>query len=157
DRAAGSARGMDHPDAGRHRRGVWSAEADDRLESGYGTRPCVSQRKSGGTDLRIALDLLPSQWKFINSKPRFKGFSGPVGSGKSRALCYHASSCAISNPGLTGLLAAPTMPLLQAATLASWFSVLRENDIAYDWSKTEGVVTVSALDSRILLRSLTEA
>ena len=33
---------------------------------------------------------LPSQRKFHDSTARFKGFSGPIGSGKSQALCHEA-------------------------------------------------------------------
>ena len=38
----------------------------------------------------IAYEPLPSQKKFHESASRFEGFSGPIGSGKSQALCQEA-------------------------------------------------------------------
>ena len=53
---------------------------------------------------------LPSQERFHASEARFKGFSGPVGSGKSVALCREAARLAIVNNGRMGLIGAPTYP-----------------------------------------------
>lgn len=39
---------------------------------------------------------------------RFKGFSGPIGSGKSQALCQEAIRLSYLNPGRQGLIGAPT-------------------------------------------------
>ena len=117
------------------------------------------KRDSGGgvTYVNVHSDLLPSQQRFVESEAVFKGFSGPVGSGKSVALCFQAISCCLSNPGLTGLLAAPTLPLLRAATLESLLRLLQKFDIEYEWNKGDGVMTLPALDAKILLRSLSEA
>jgi hypothetical protein len=41
---------------------------------------------------------------------RFKGFSGPIGSGKSAALCQEALRLSLVNTGRTGLIGAPTYP-----------------------------------------------
>ena len=41
---------------------------------------------------RIGYEPLPSQKEFHESQATFKGFSGPMGSGKSQALCQEASS-----------------------------------------------------------------
>jgi hypothetical protein len=65
----------------------------------------------GGTEIRergIEYHPLPSQRRFHDSKARFKGFSGPIGSGKSQALCQEALKLAYLNSGRTGLLGAPT-------------------------------------------------
>jgi hypothetical protein len=51
---------------------------------------------------------LESQRRFHDSKARFKGFSGPIGSGKSQALCQEALKLSYLNPGRTGLIGAPT-------------------------------------------------
>src|SRR5881409_1321989 len=59
---------------------------------------------------RIGYSPLPSQRKFHDSDARFKGFSGPIGSGKSQALCQEAIRLAYVNPGRTGLVGAPTYP-----------------------------------------------
>jgi hypothetical protein len=54
---------------------------------------------------------LPSQRRFHNLGCRFKGFSGPIGSGKSQALCHEAIRLTYQNPGRMGLLGAPTYGL----------------------------------------------
>ena len=61
------------------------------------------ERASGET-LRIEIDYvpLPSQRKFHSSSARFKGFSGPIGSGKSQALCQEAIRLSYLNPGAAG-------------------------------------------------------
>jgi len=51
---------------------------------------------------------LPSQGRFHKLDCRFKGFSGPVGSGKSQALCQEAIKLAYVNAGRMGLIGAPT-------------------------------------------------
>ncbi len=61
---------------------------------------------------RIAYQALPSQRKFHESTARFKGFSGPIGSGKSQALCQEAIRLCYLNPGRVGLIGAPTYPML---------------------------------------------
>ena len=68
--------------------------------------------RSSGETLRIEIDYapLPSQRKFHGSSARFKGFSGPIGSGKSQALCQEAIRLSYLNPGRQGLVGAPTYP-----------------------------------------------
>jgi hypothetical protein len=67
------------------------------------------ERASGGP-LRLVIDYepLPSQRRFHASEARFKGFSGPIGSGKSQALCQEAIRLSYLNPGRQGLVGAPT-------------------------------------------------
>jgi hypothetical protein len=68
---------------------------------------------SGGDGIRlreIEYSPLPSQKKFHESEARFKGFSGPIGSGKSQALCQEAIKLSYLNPGRIGLIGAPTYP-----------------------------------------------
>jgi len=69
--------------------------------------------RSSGKALRIEIDYepLPSQNKFHGSTARFKGFSGPIGSGKSQALCQEAIRLSYLNPGRQGLIGAPTYSL----------------------------------------------
>jgi len=59
-------------------------------------------------EIGIEYTPLESQKKFHASKARFKGFSGPIGSGKSQALCQEAIKLSYQNPGRTGLIGAPT-------------------------------------------------
>ena len=58
----------------------------------------------------ITYSPLPSQKLFHKSTARMKGFSGPIGSGKSQALCHEAIRLTYLNPGGTGLIGAPTYP-----------------------------------------------
>lgn len=99
---------------------------------------------------------LPSQSAFQALSARFKGFSGPVGSGKSAALCCEAVRQSFVNRGRQGLLAAPTFGMLRDATLASFFRVLDEQEIAFEHRKSDGELMVNGSDATILLRSLDE-
>ena len=70
------------------------------------------ERRSGDVKHRVIdYSPLPSQRTFHNSAARFKGFSGPIGSGKSQALCQEAIRLSYLNPGRQGLVGAPTYPL----------------------------------------------
>src|ERR1700677_1841559 len=73
----------------------------------------------------------PWQKEFHGSTARFKGFSGPVGSGKSQALCFEAIKLAYDNPGCAGLIGAPTYPMLRDATLTSFREILDTNEVPY--------------------------
>ena len=75
---------------------------------------------------------LPSQARFHRSRARFKGFSGSIGSGKSQALCQEAIRLSYLNPGRTGLIGAPTYPMLRDATLAALSEILAHNQIPYE-------------------------
>lgn len=104
----------------------------------------------------IAYAPLPSQLRFHQSKARFKGYSGPIGSGKSQALCHEAIKLAYINKGRTGLIGAPTYPMLRDATLSTLTEILERNKIPFDLNKGEHVLTLGDTGSRILLRSLDE-
>jgi Terminase large subunit, T4likevirus-type, N-terminal len=115
----------------------------------------------GGTpdDVRvreITYSPLPSQRKFHDSTARFKGFSGPIGCGKSQALCHESIRLTYLNPGRLGLIGAPTYPMLRDATLASYGDILHANRIPYEYNKAENLLTMKDTGSRILFRSLDE-
>src|SRR5580700_10775033 len=99
---------------------------------------------------------LPSQQKFHDSQARFKGFSGPIGSGKSQALCQEAIRLSYQNPGRTGLIGAPTYPMLRDSTLTSLTAILERNNLPFDLNKADNVLVMKDSDSRILLRSMEE-
>jgi hypothetical protein len=99
---------------------------------------------------------LPSQQRFHDSTARFKGFSGPIGSGKSQALCHEAIKLSYQNKGRMGLIGAPTYPMLRDATLSAFTEVLEKNDIQYEFNKAESVLTIEETGSRILFRSVEE-
>lgn len=99
---------------------------------------------------------LPSQQKFHDSTARFKGFSGPIGSGKSQALCQEAIRLSYQNPGRTGLIGAPTYPMLRDSTLTSLLEILDRNEVPFDLNKSDYVLTMKDSGARILLRSVEE-
>src|ERR1700694_1203012 len=94
--------------------------------------------QGGGDEVRnrgIEYHPLPSQQRFPNSGTRFKGFSGPIGSGKSQALCQEALKLTYLNPGRTGLLGAPTFPMLRDATQAALIEILERNKVLHEWNR----------------------
>lgn len=97
---------------------------------------------------------MPSQKTFHDSAARFKGFSGPVGSGKSQALCHEAIRLSYINAGRLGLIGAPTYPMLRDATLTSFAEILVKNGIPYEFLKAESVLIMKETGSRILFRSV---
>jgi len=99
---------------------------------------------------------LPSQVRFHKSEARFKGFSGPVGSGKSQALCHEAIRLSYLNPGRSGLLGAPTYAMLRDATQSALFEILNRNGIPFEHNKGENVLVMTDSGSRIIFRPVDE-
>ena len=113
--------------------------------------------RTGQTKHRdISYDPLPSQKKFHALENRFKGFSGPIGSGKSQALCQEAIRLSYMNPGRLGLLGAPTYPMLRDATQAALVEILESNEIPYEHNKAENTFVMLDTRSRILFRPVDE-
>ena len=104
----------------------------------------------------IAYNPLPSQKQFHASDARFKGFSGPIGCGKSQALCQEAIRLAYVNAGRLGLLGAPTYPMLRDATQATLLEILDENAIPFEHNKAENTLLMKDTGSRILFRPVDE-
>jgi len=99
---------------------------------------------------------LPSQRDFHKSNARFKGFSGPIGSGKSQALCHEAIRLSYINAGRTGLIGAPTYPMLRDATQAAFLEILETNGLPFTFNKSDGVLTMRDSGSQILFRAMDE-
>ena len=113
-------------------------------------------RTDGIRDRRITYEPLPSQHLFHQSAARFKGFSGPIGSGKSQALCQEAIKLSYLNAGRMGLLGAPTYPMLRDATQATLFEILDSNGIPYEHNKGENTLLMKETRSRIVFRAVDE-
>jgi hypothetical protein len=107
-------------------------------------------------DRRIIYSPLATQKRFHDSRARFKGFSGPIGSGKSAALCQEAIKLSYLNSGRTGLLGAPTYPMLRDATQAALLEVLDRNRIPYDFNRAENFLVMRETRSKILFRAVEE-
>jgi Terminase large subunit, T4likevirus-type, N-terminal len=97
---------------------------------------------------------LPSQQRFHESPGRFKGFSGPVGSGKSYALCQEALRMCRLNKGGTGLIGAPTIPMLRDATMKTFLDACEASGEGYSIHKSTNTLTFKKSGSRVLFRSL---
>src|SRR5882724_3156626 len=110
--------------------------------------------RAGTEEREIVYKPLASQKKFHDCKTRFKGFSGPIGSGKSQALCQEAIKLSYLNPGRLGLLGAPTYPMLRDATQASLLDILYTNRIPYEHNKAENTLLMKDTRSKILFRSV---
>ena len=114
---------------------------------------------SGGDGPRqrdIAYHPLASQRKFHDSAARFKGYSGPIGSGKSQALCQEAIKLSYLNPGRTGLIGAPTYPMLRDATVAALTEALERNKIPHEVNRAENHLVMRETKSKILFRAVEE-
>src|SRR5450432_3347222 len=107
-------------------------------------------------EINIKYDRLPSQKRFHALSERFKGFSGPIGCGKSYTLCQEAIRLTYLNPGRLGLLGAPTYPMLRDATQAALLEILEGNEIRYDHNKAENTVVMKDTGSKILFRPVDE-
>jgi Terminase large subunit, T4likevirus-type, N-terminal len=119
----------------------------------------MSRSKSTGEEVVIDLDYveLPSQKQFHECLATFKGLSGGVGSGKSRALCYEALRLSWENRGRMGLLGAPTFPMLRAATQATLFEIMEQHNVPFQFNKSENMLTLTQWDeSKILFRPVEE-
>ncbi len=114
------------------------------------------QRKRRVLERVITYDALPSQKRFHESVARFKGFSGPVGSGKSLALCQEAIRLTYVDVGRTGLIGAPTFPMLRDSTQVTFFDICSKARLPLDFNKSTNTVTMLDSGSRILFRSLEE-
>jgi hypothetical protein len=114
-------------------------------------------RTENGIRLReITYEPLPSQKLFHQSDAAFKGFSGPVGSGKSQALCQEALRLAYINAARWGLIGAPTYPMLKDVTQPAFFEILDFNSIPYEFNKGENLLTLLDTRSRIMFRAVDE-
>jgi PBSX family phage terminase large subunit len=100
-------------------------------------------------------DALPAQRVFHGDlSTRFKGYSGPIGSGKSHALAYEALFLSRQNPGLVGLIGAPTYTMLADATQRTLFEVLAAEDIPYIFNKQDNCLRFPSNGSEIIFRSM---
>ena len=115
-----------------------------------------SEQRCETLERNIAYHPLPSQRRFHESAARFKGFSGPIGSGKSQALCQEAIKLSYQNPGRSGLIGAPTYPMLRDTTAAALMEVLEQNKIAFEYNRAENQLVIRETRSKILFRAVEE-
>jgi hypothetical protein len=98
---------------------------------------------------------LPSQLRFYGSAARSKGFSGPVGSGKTHALCHEALRAACRNPGCPGLIGGPTFPHLHDVTIPTMVGILEQLRMPYRiWGGGRPRIYLPRQEVLIIFRSL---
>src|SRR4051812_46964577 len=96
----------------------------------------------------------PSQKKFYNLSETFSGLSGPVGTGKTVALCYRALMAAAENPGRTGLIGAPTFPMLRDITIRTMLEIIEERGMPKSYNRSDKVLYLKRSGSTIKFRSV---
>jgi hypothetical protein len=98
---------------------------------------------------------LPSQRRFYRATAKYKGFSGPVGSGKTYALCCEALAASIRNPGCTGLIGGPTYAHLYDVTIPTLVGILEEQHIPFRiWESSRPRIYLERPRASIIFRSL---
>jgi len=97
-----------------------------------------------------------NQLAFHESIAPFKGFCGPVGSGKSLALVYEALKLAYENPGCMGLIGAPTYKMLMDVVQTHFFRELHLLGIEFDFHKQQNKLEFRDNGSTIIFRAVEE-
>ncbi len=71
-------------------------------------------------------------------------------------MCQEAIKLSYLNPGRTGLIGAPTYPMLRDATQAAFLEALDRNSIPYDFNRAESFLVMRETRSKILFRAVEE-
>ena len=71
-------------------------------------------------------------------------------------MCQEAIKLSYLNPGRTGLIGAPTYPMLRDATVASLLEALVKNGIPHEVNRAENYVVMGETSSKILFRAVEE-
>ena len=99
----------------------------------------------------------PSQLRFHLLESRYRGFSGPVGSGKTTAGAHEALKLAYLNAGCTGVIGSPSYRLLADTARATFLRILRENGVPYQFRGGEfNDVRLPECGSTVLFRTLSD-
>lgn len=85
---------------------------------------------------------------------RFRGFSGPVGSGKTAAFAQQALRLAYTNGACLGLIGAATYRMLADVTRRAFLDVLEANRIPHRFEKSGNLVKLHECGAEIIFRSL---
>lgn len=104
--------------------------------------------------VRYRRKVFPAQRRFYNTLAKYSGYSGPVGCGKTFALCYRALEISSVNPGRRGLIGAPTYPMLRDVTIPTLLDLLEQHRIPFTYHKQENALLLKRCKSRIIFRAL---
>lgn len=100
------------------------------------------------------IDALPSQERAHRLQSKYRGYSGPVGSGKTLWLCDAMIILGYKNQGRTGLLGAPTYPMLRDASLKTMFDRLDHYKVPFEFKKSEWRLILKDPRTSILCRAV---
>lgn len=103
---------------------------------------------------RYKVAAFPSQRKFYDTPAKYSGFSGPVGSGKTHALCIKALQMAALNPGCVGLLGAPTIPMLRSVTITTMLDLLDQYRMPFVYRSQSASLLLKRSGAKIVFRPL---
>jgi hypothetical protein len=104
--------------------------------------------------LKLEIELLPTQMRFIQSDQPFPAFIGGYGAGKTFINSLKAIlHCIYHNPGLTGMVVAPNYRDLRDTNIPTLLELLDRFQIDFKLEKTNYNLDLPWWQSRILLRS----
>jgi len=112
-----------------------------------------SQNRQRPERLQPSYEPLQSQYSFHHTPAKFKGFSGPIGSGKTKAFAYEALRLAYLNPGCVGMICAPTYRMLMDVTMTEFIETCEREQFPYREKRSEMRVDLTEADCGIIFRS----
>jgi hypothetical protein len=109
----------------------------------------------GARAVQIAYRPTPTIRRFLSDTRFLTGLFGPLGCGKTSALCFKAWRYAQAFPGAKVLIVRDTWPSLRDTTLATWLEWFPAG-LCGEWRKTDKVYVVrtEGAPSQILFRAL---
>lgn len=90
--------------------------------------------------LLIRFKPLPTQRRFLLDRAPFLAYIGGYGSGKTYALCHKAILLSGANPGLPGMIVAPTYAMLRDVVIHTFIEILEQNNIQYQLNKSTHLI-----------------
>lgn len=99
------------------------------------------------------MKLFPTQKKFYLSEASNPAFVGGYGSGKTYIHTVKGITLALQNPGLMGLVVAPTYRDLRDTNIDEWQNLLTEFGILYTYNKSLYEMVLPWFGTKILFRS----
>ena len=105
----------------------------------------AASRQTKGITIKHRKQTAP-QRRFWQSTAPYRAFIGGVGSGKTRAGCVEVLNMP---PKTTGMVLAPTYPMLRDATFRTFLSLVRDAGILAEFNKAE--MTVHLIDGKTIL------
>ncbi len=102
--------------------------------------------------MEVNLKAHDAQLRFLNLQSRYRAFIGGVGSGKTIAGCFFALKRVVDHPGMLGVVATRTYPMLRDVVIREMLDKVPEEIIDY-YNKQEARIKF-ANDAEILFRPL---